>query len=527
MTSRAAIGLGALLCLLVPITAHGGWFERSFFSARDEARRIRARIPGLDKVLRGQAADPHLAEVLKHSQTNGHYYIASDMHFGLGKVRQGAAFDRQEDMTRPEVLERHLAYIARQPGNNTFAVGGDFLDILEHVDPEADLAHLKGTVSAIVKGHSREFQAFAKAVVKDNIRLLFIRGNHDVRLVDSTELVERGTTVREYFLDEIAKVAGLDDAERALWHARVGYAGHMAPLGRYGELLVYHGEERDPSNNWRNPANPYSYTADGRRVIPRNLGDNVVRTEWVRVEAHKPEADNLGSSGRALAAELLHNAWSRVLAIKVLWNATKKRIGAGPAQALAERLDDRRTILAWVEQSGFAEMMNMPLDPAAPWRNHSATYYAALLQRIYRGLPRPVHERMGSRLHLLNLASMIFGGGRQVLADGRAAEPLLLQRLTAALPNVRWVVSGHDHQERVREGEMDKGNVGFIDSGTWTRVNGEDRMNVVVAHTDANGRIVDNPELFRVNPATGVPEDSARAFEETDHVANWRKPTRR
>ena len=129
---------------------------------------------------------------------------------------------------------------------------------------------------------------------------------------------------------------------------------------------------------------------------------------------------------------------------------------------------------------------------------------------------------MTLHLHTLNAAKLMLTKHAIATPD---AEPRFLAALTQAMPNVRFVVSGHDHMERIRIGvTKDRGEVGFFDSGTWTKASGEDRLNVVVAHTGADGRIQSTPALFRVNPANGAPEFPPRAFEELNQVDGWASP---
>jgi UDP-2,3-diacylglucosamine pyrophosphatase LpxH len=525
------LSCGALAALLAT-PAHAGLgalFQPKPTNAqvRAGARALRAKQPQLGKVLRAQVADSHVSTVLGHSQKNGNYYIVSDLHMGIGKAAQGGAFDRQEDFTRPEVFVKTLDYLTHQPGNNTLVVGGDFLDLLEHIDSSDSNEVLKKTITQMVKGHEVEFKALAKAVVKDELRIVYLRGNHDIRLADAADLAQSKASVRQHFLGEIARIAGLSESEIQTFNQRVAFAGHMAPLGKFGEMLVFHGEQSDPTNTWRSPVNPYSYTAAGERVIPDPLGNRVVRDMWIQVEKDNPNADNTTeSSAKSLAHDLLRNPKSRLGAAKFLWDVSHRRVETSPSQQLAERLDDRRALRAWAEQTGFADMMNAPLSDGAAPRKRSAAEYARTLESIYRQMPTPIHEQMTSPLHTLNAARMVLGGGEKALDAAHSAEPKFLELLTSKLPNVRYVVSGHDHKERLRVGNVPgKGKVGFLDSGTWTRAGGEDRLNVVVAHTDAGGRIKDDADLFRVNQATGAPEFSHRGFEEKDNVVEgWENP---
>jgi hypothetical protein len=77
--------------------------------------------------------------------------------------------------------------MSHKPGNSTLVVGGDFLDILEHVAPEENHdADLEDGA-----GHSTEFAALANAVMKNNLHVVYLRGDHDIRMLDSSELVSK------------------------------------------------------------------------------------------------------------------------------------------------------------------------------------------------------------------------------------------------------------------------------------------------------------------------------------------------
>ena len=486
---------------------------------RNEARALRGSQVQLRKVLAEQSADAHVGSVLAHSQKNGNYYVVSDLHMGTGKAHPNGAFDRQEDFTRGDVWHRTMQHIAKQPGNNTLVMGGDVLDILEHVNPEDGLDKVGDAVGQMVRGHAAEWRSLAHAVVNDGLRVVYIRGNHDIRLLDSSGVAHDAAPVRQRFIEEVMKVGGLTPAEQETFKARVAFAGHAAPLGRFGEMMVFHGEQQDPTNSWRSPANPFSYTKDGTRVIPRTLGDNVVRDEWVGAERKDPDGDNLErSAAKFVAHEILRSKSALGNAAKLLWTASKQRAETGAAQELAERIDDRLVLEDWAQRTGFDKMVS-----SFSGRDVAPRGIARRLQLVYASQPIPIQERMRSPMHLYNIATHLFGKDR--IAATPDAEPVFLHDLMGQMPNVRYVVAGHDHAERIRIGTMaDRGEVGFFDSGTWTRKRGEDRLNVVVAHTGKNGRIAGTPSLFRVNPSNGKPEFQPRAFESLTKVEGWSEP---
>src|SRR5438552_18976732 len=64
--------------------------------ARTEIRGLRARMTDRRTTLRLQAADPNIREVMKHSQTDGSYYMMSDLHWGYGRETPNGPLHRQE-----------------------------------------------------------------------------------------------------------------------------------------------------------------------------------------------------------------------------------------------------------------------------------------------------------------------------------------------------------------------------------------------------------------------------------------------
>lgn len=80
----------------------------------------------------------------------------------------------------------------------------------------------------------------------------------------------------------------------------------------------------------------------------------------------------------------------------------------------------------------------------------------------------------------------------------------MLSRMTGELTNVRYVVWGHNHKEAVVTGTSSKGELGHYNTGTWTKVESEWRLNVVSGRTNADGRLKMDG-VFRTELATGKP----------------------
>ena len=514
---------------------------------RQRVRELRAN----SSVLEQQSADVHASEVIAWGKTNGNYYAMSDLHMGLGRTVSEvdkttgkptgkhdyditAADDRQEDFTRPKAFAAKIKEIAGKPGRNTLVLQGDIFDILEHANPDAGLetttrkgkdgkdkvvVGVKDVLTQIINGHQLEFKTLANAVVTDGLRVLYSRGNHDVRLLEPG--------VREHMIAQIVKIADLSAEDAKVFQSRVAFTGHMTPLGTFEKMFGYHDEHKDPTNGWRNPANPYSTAANGTRAIPWTLGDHVAGRggPWNETENNDPDADNRAdSSSKAVIHQLLISDKfdDRHQIGKFLWHISKGKVDRTPEQLTAERLDDRKVLRSWVERTGFDKTMNAglaePDSKVRPGDQKSPQQYAKLLETLYHNMPKPVHERMTARLHTVNLIKMVFGGTAKSVKDGEMAEAQFLKTLAETFPEQQtlYTSGGHDHAERNRFMRKGERTLTFDDTGTWTRVNGEDRLNVLEYHTDETGHMA-KPVMTRASNL----EPEPRVFEEKVKVEGW------
>jgi hypothetical protein len=512
-----------LLVLSAPIPANAAGPIATWRAARraerlsHEMTELRSAVGNRSQILRLQAADPHARDVIGHSFVNGNYYGINDTHFGLGRIDDKAAFHRREQFRRGDVFVKFLDHISTRPGNNTLLIAGDWLDLLRHINADSAPETIRKLISEIVEGHRREFTALVRAVVDHGLRVLFIRGNHDVLLVDPA--------YRTHLMSEIVRVAGARDGAATTFRARVAFVGDKVPLGQYGEGLVVHGDERDPTNNWRSPLNPY----DGARNVQQNMGWVVVKELMREFEdKHPVGADPSQKSATALTHELLRSSWNpktRWQLAQVLRTLGSYKGGASDAETTVARQDDAEALRAWVEQSGFADVMNRSLDPKQPARELSVDEWARRLESVYAKLPTPVHERMTSHMRYWNLAKMMLGGARSVARERKSSEPIFLSLLTnpELFPNLRYVYSGHDHKERLRVGFVPgKGEARFVDGGSWTPFYGQDRLNVTQFRTDEQGRL-HFVGLGRVDQETGAPTLRHNASEELLDVDGWQK----
>lgn len=446
-------------------------------ATRADARALHAKFPKRVETLTAQAADPHLDDVLKHSEQGGRYLIMSDLHWGLGRTRTTTSgWYHGEDFRKDGTFARFVKRAAAEPEPTTLIFNGDWIEFIRHQDADATLPELKAHVRRVLTGHRREVRALAEGVTRGNLRVVYTRGNHDVQLVDPR--------VRAFFMSEIARVGQLTPKETRLLHKRMAWSGHAAVLGRYGEGMVFHGDVQDAVNNWRSPANPY----DGRRRLESNMGWQIVST-LLRpadlVDAAMTEHDKVKAVFRYLRRTVNSRSAGALLVRALLPFPVDT-----PGERLAAQLDDRVAMRAWVRRSGIVERTSRPIPGA------SRTAPPALgeigwihsFEQVFDHMPEPVLDRLRSNRPVINVFHALMGFGARMILGPRY-DRQLLDRL-GGLPNVRYVVWGHSHGETAFErGAQGKGVIEHVNSGTWTRTPKGWPLNVVVARTDADGRL--------------------------------------
>ncbi len=440
------------------------------------------------KVLANQGADSHIAKVMRHSEVNGEYHIVSDLHWGHGKNKDGK-WDAREDFRKGQTFGKFVNQISKSNRGVSLVVGGDWLELMEHVNANASNKEVKKAITKIVEGHKTETKALAKGIVKNGMRLIYLAGNHDVHLVDAK--------IRSHLVSELARVGGVRKGDMARFKSRVAYSGHGAVLGRYGEGMVVHGHAQDSANNWRSVVNPYN----AKRQLQGNLGWSIVSRVYRAVEARTPDIDNVGkSSTKSVALKVLTSPRYFVSAVKVIWELLGGTKHYGRSGNMSERLDDRVAMRAWESRTGFAQKMNNPIPGA---KSAKGDNYARVIEDIYQGAPRPMHERMKTPSRLINFIASIATAWK-TKREVKQAEPNMLHRMTSELPNVRYVVWGHNHKEAVVKGSFAKGELGHYNTGTWTKHDSQWRLNVVSGHTGADGRLTMDG-VFRTDKKTGKP----------------------
>jgi UDP-2,3-diacylglucosamine pyrophosphatase LpxH len=438
-------------------------------ASRDHARQLRARFADRDAVLADQAADPHVAEVTAHSARDGRYLILSDLHMGPGK--RGGRWSQSEDFRRDATFVSFVEEAAADPRPTTLLFNGDWLEIARHVDADASVEQVAGVVRRTVKGHEREFRALAQAVVRGGVRVLYTVGNHDVQLVDRR--------VRDAFVDEIVRVAGLDARGAATLRGRMAWSGPLALLGAAGEVAVGHGHAHDATNNFPSIVNPYS----GDRVPLSNLGWEVVRN-LVR------PATLFSTDGRALSENeklgavidhLKRTVSSRSILGRLLRSLFVPTVDS-PGERLAERLDHRAAVRAWVRRTGVAE--RTPIASGGP--TPELAWVRAVEGALARA-PEPIFDRLRSPSFAVNVVRAVYGVLDAYLSAGKH-DAAMLDGL-GELPGVRVAVWGHNHREGALERpHPTKGTLQHINSGTWTKTPHGWRLNVVEVRVDAGGR---------------------------------------
>jgi UDP-2,3-diacylglucosamine pyrophosphatase LpxH len=443
-------------------------------AARQQARELHRAFPDRANVLANQAADEHVQSVVAHSERGGRYLILSDLHWGLGRTSStSSGWFYGEDFRQDAVFERFVKKAAADPRPTTLVLNGDWIEFIRHVDADASVDQLKRHVRKVLRCHAREVRALTDAVVKSELRILYTRGNHDVQLVDPQ--------VRAALLTEMARIGGLGPQESKRFRRRVAWSGHAAVLGAYGEGLVMHGDIHDAVNNWRSPANPY----DGQRRMESNLGWQIVST-LLRpadlVDAAMNEEDKVKAVFRYIRRTVSSRSAFGLLVRAVL--PIPRDTGG---ERLAAVMDDRTAMKAWVRRTGVAERTARAIPGSADGGMGEHDWVLAI-ERIARRMPEPVLDRLRSNIWGLNVARALGGFAARMLLGPRHDRRLLDQ--LGELPNVRYVVWGHNHSETaLQRKKRDKGTVEHINSGTWTRTPKGWPLNVVVASTDGDGRL--------------------------------------
>lgn len=473
-----------------PVLATRATKVKQLLKHRDKVREFQKLYKGeRQEVLAGQAADPHIQSVMRHSESNGAYHIMSDMHWGLGRTEKGKKWDPKEDFRRSTTFAKFVSHVAKDKRSTSLIIGGDWLELMEHVNANAPVAEVKRTITKIIEGHQIETKALAKGIVKGGLRLIYIAGNHDVHLVNSE--------VRAHLTKEMARVGGLKGRAAKTFAERIAYSGHGAVLGKYGEGMVVHGHAQDSANNWRSVVNPYN----AARQLQGNLGWSIVAKIFRKVETKHAEIDNIGSSStRSVAMKVLTSPRYLASAMSVIWELLGGTRHFGKSGNLSERLDDRVTMKSWDKRTGFSKKMQSPI-PGATVRPQNS--YAKTFESIYQGAPSPMHERMKTPSRLVNFLVTIATSWSSARKT-KASEPTILGRMTTELTNVRYVVWGHNHEEAVVTGDSAKGKLAHYNAGTWTKVDSQWRLNVVSGRTGKNGRL-EMDGVFRTNKKTGAP----------------------
>jgi UDP-2,3-diacylglucosamine pyrophosphatase LpxH len=446
-------------------------------AARDDARALHRKFPARIETLTDQAADPHLDDVLKHSEQGGRYLILSDLHWGLGRTRTTTSgWYHGEDFRKDGIFARFVKGAAAAPEPTTLVFNGDWIEFIRHKDADATLPELQAHIRRVLSGHRREVRALAEGVARGNLRVVYTRGNHDVQLVDPR--------VRAFFMSEIARVGQLTPKETRLLHQRMAWGGHAAVIGRYGEGMIFHGDVQDAVNNWRSPANPY----DGRRRLESNMGWQIVSTllrPADMVDAAMTEHDKV----KAVARYLRRTVDSRS-AGSLLIRALLPFPVDTPGERLAAQMDDRVAMRAWVRRSGIVERTSRPIPGAradAPPALGELGWIHSF-EQVFDAMPEPVLDRLRSNRPVINVFHALMGFGARMILGPRY-DRQLLDRL-GGLPNVRYVVWGHSHGETAfTRGAPGKGVIEHVNSGTWTPTPMGWPLNVGVATPDADGRL--------------------------------------
>jgi hypothetical protein len=422
--------------------------------------------------LAGQAADPHVAKVMSHSQRNGRYFSISDLHWGFGPG------DPRECFLHDDVLAKTLRWITRDPQNaqrnKTLIIGGDWLDLAQHLLPHTPIKRQLRTITQILEAHAPAVRALASAVVDDGLRVIYLRGNHDIQLVDPQ--------IRAHFVEELGRVAGLSPERRRALASGMAYSGFATTLGGYGEGIVLHGSDQDAFNKWRSPINPYDVTG---QHLQWNVGWRVAQV-YSRLRR-----GNSGPGKTALQTMLRPSALKQLA--RLLASVASRRPTNRADMALA-RVQDRYALRSWVELTGFHRQM----DGRGA---RSVDRWTDTWQRLFDRMPGPLHEQMvGPRLlNMLRIAASRLVYSR----DTRRSIGAMTTELMGEAGRTRAVEYGHSHREAASVEQIAGTHVlgSFNDTGTWTR---DGRLDVVTADTDTSGHLLGTPRSYRVDQTSGA-----------------------
>jgi UDP-2,3-diacylglucosamine pyrophosphatase LpxH len=435
-------------------------------AARMEADRLHRQFTDRSEVLAAQAADEHVAEVMRHSERGGRYLILSDLHWGRGRTRRG--WWPGEDFRQDEAFVRFIENAASDPRPTTLILNGDWLELIRHVDYDSSEGEVRRIVETIVRGHQREVRALTRAVAHRGLRVLYTRGNHDVPLVDPR--------VRAILVDEMIRVGRLDAGAADRFRQRFAWSGHAAAIGAYAEGLVFHGDLMDPINNWRSPANPY----DGHRKLEANLGWQIVSTLLRPIdllERAMTEREKIKGVYHYLRRTVNSRSAAGLL-LRALIPIPRRDAG----ERLAARDDDRLAMRAWVARTGVAERASRGETPV------SDEDWARGFERVVARSPEPILDRLRSSKWGINVGRVFFGFLSSLL-NGSRRDRQLVDRL-GELPSLRFAIWGHSHLEAsLTRPHPTRGTMQYVSSGTWTRTDGGWPLDVVVATTDGDGRL--------------------------------------
>lgn len=444
-------------------------------AARAEAVRLHGQFAGRAEVLADQAADPHVSEVMEHSERGGRYLVLSDLHWGRGRTRRG--WWPGEDFRQDEAFVRFIDSAAADPRPTTLILNGDWLELIRHVDYDSTPVEVERIVQRIVRGHEREVRALTDAVVNRGLRVLYTRGNHDVPLVDPR--------VRQILLREMIRVGRLDGRQAERFRRRFAWSGHAAVIGAFGEGLVLHGDLMDPINNWRSPVNPY----DGHRMLEPNLGWQIVSTLLRPIDL-LDRAMTEREKVKAVFRYLRRTVDSRSAA-GLLLRALLPIPRADDGERLAAQDDDRLAMRAWVARTGVAELTGRPRpgeQVAAGEPPLGREEWASAFERVVARSPEPILDRLRSNKWGINVARVVFGFAAAMFTGSRR-DRQLIDRL-GKLPSVRHAIWGHTHLEAaLSRSHPTRGTIQYLSSGTWTRMDSGWPLDVVVATTGADGRL--------------------------------------
>lgn len=364
----------------------------------------------------GVGADAHIYSLMRHvvDARHGHLTVTSDLHWGLG------AKHPQEQFQHTDAFVKFIGAIAKEKGQNTLVINGDWYDFWRLCGPDASRHTVDGIVSKISEAHAAEVRALVAAVVEDEMRIIYLLGNHDCLFADPQ--------VRQHLIRELGRVAGLDSASQQLFSARIGYSGFAAIVGGNRRVFITHGDIADPGNKSSGPGYPFN----GQRQMSDSLGWNLnVFSRSAEAEQKLGRVLDTGRPSLEQTASFISSKmWAPALVR--LWGSTFVRNGDNHPQRRARCQADAQAVL-------YEWSCRLQLDELSP-------EILPTVRDVLAKLMPKVDFRLRHSSVCLNMARLFLHDARKISAAIVNDPVRLAHCLLSANDVCTSVVLGHTHR---------------------------------------------------------------------------------